>query len=205
MNKNNLYILKFSMADYCGDCEDDEERFYDQTSRRHCRLNVSERQMRRRRAAQRHQMSYTIDDLEQPADSSDDLPPPEPQELMLEDLPPPPQELMLEDLPQVMSENDDDDLEDYYSLVEEESATEDELCYEEDENDDDFYMEQFSVEERQNLFKASLVEYINCNVNKTSVNKLVEEAKHLMENSLVYRGRRLPVEILCFSCDQPTL
>ena len=125
MNKNNLYILKFSMADYCGDCEDDEERFYDQTSRRHCRLNVSERQMRRRRAAQRHQMSYTIDDLEQPADSSDDLPPPELQELMLEDL------------PQVMSENDDDDLEDYYSLVEEESATEVELCYEEDENDEE--------------------------------------------------------------------
>ena len=46
-----------------GDCEDDEERVYDQTSRRHCRFNVSERQMRRR-AAQRHQMSYTIDDLE---------------------------------------------------------------------------------------------------------------------------------------------
>ena len=324
MNKNNLYILKFSMADYCGDCEDDEERFYDQTSRRHCRLNVSERQMRRRRAAQRHQMSYTIDDLEQPADSSDDLPPPEPQELMLEDLPPPPQELMLEDLPQVMSENDDDDLEDYYSLVEEESATEDELCNEEDENDDDFYMEQLSVEERQNLFKSSLTEWVlDCNVTKTSVNKLlkvlrsqeefsflpssyktliktprsvnlktlgpgqyyhfgleeaiihclesenadansissirsiintdgtslsnssmsevwplflrlldyhteaieisiyhgptkpnnfndflllfVEEAKHLMENGLVYRGQRLPVEILCFSCDQPAL
>ena len=66
-------------------------------------------------------MSYTIDDLEQPADSSDDLPPPEPQDLMLEDLPPPPQEeLMLEDLPQVMSKDDDDDLEDYYVLVEEE-------------------------------------------------------------------------------------
>ena len=195
------------MADYCGDCEDDEECVYDQTSCRHCRFNVSEHQMRRRRAAQRQQMSYTIDDLEQPADSSDDLPPPELQELMLEDLPPSPQEeLMLEDLPQVMSEDDDDDLKDYYSLVEEESATEDKCCNEEDENDNDFYLEQFSVEERQNLFKASLVEWlINCNVNKTSVNKLVEEAKHLMENSLVYRGRRLPVEILCFSCDQPTL
>jgi len=48
MNKNNLHLLHFSMADYCGDCKDDEEWVYDQSSRRNIRFNVLERQMRRR-------------------------------------------------------------------------------------------------------------------------------------------------------------